>query len=343
LNGVAIQEISMINRSLSIRILVVVLAVSAAMANAAEPAAAAGAKDSVSMSINRTSLKTLPTQMLVERLIAMGHQVKLVVIANTSAEIRAGAANSVDITSASMTAQLPAMDAGLDRKVFLSRYTNPFVLIAEKDIKGCDGLNGKTLTVATATDISGVLAREWLAAKCPSVKTSIQSVPNGKDRLSALIQGAANASVLDLEDATTAMHKAPGKYAILADLAKEYPIVGGAYSALPKWLEEHKAFVHDFIAADLDVQAAIYANPAAFKERAKKLLSAEEPEVVSDAVDLYLADKIFPADGDLATDRVQQTIEFSAPAGGFKHVRGPDDVVDRRYLDAVLAARRKPK
>jgi hypothetical protein len=73
------------------------------------------------------------------------------------------------------------------------------------------------------------------------------------------------------------------------------------------------------------------------------LLSAEEPEVVSDAVDLYLADKIFPADGDLASDRVQQTIQFSAPAGGFKHVRGPDDVVDRRYLDAVLVARRKPK
>jgi hypothetical protein len=110
----------MINRSLS-RLALAVLTVAAATVNAAEPPAAAGAKDSVSMSINRASLKTLPTQMLVERLIAMGHQVKLVVIANTSAEIRAGATNSVDITSASMTAQLPAIDAGLDRKVFHSR------------------------------------------------------------------------------------------------------------------------------------------------------------------------------------------------------------------------------
>lgn len=333
----------MIYRSLSTLGFAIALAMVAVTPVNAADAPAPGAGDSVSMSINRASLKTLPTQMLVERLNAMGHQVKLVVIANTSAEIRAGAANSVDITSASMTAQLPAMDAGLDRKVFISRYTNPFVLIAEKDIKTCEGLNGKTLTVATATDISGVLAREWLAAKCPSTKPHVQSVPNGKDRLSALIQGAANASVLDLEDATTAMHKAPGKYAILADLAKEYPIVGGAYSASPKWLESHKAFVRDFIAADLEIQQQIYKDPASFKARAKKFLSAEDPEVVSDAVDMYLGEKIFPADGDLAPERVQQTITFSAPAGGFKRIQGPADVVDRRYLDEVLAAHGKPK
>jgi ABC-type nitrate/sulfonate/bicarbonate transport system substrate-binding protein len=307
------------------------------------PAPAGSSKDSVTISINRASLKTLPTQMVVDRLNTMGYQVKLVVIANTSAEIRAGATNSVDITSASMTAQLPAMDAGLDRKVFLSRYKNPFVLIAEKGINACAGLDGKTLTVATATDITGVLAREWLAAKCPSVKPNIQSVPNGKDRLSALIQGAANASVLDLEDATTAMHKAPDKYSILADLARDYPIVGGAYSATPAWLSSHQRFIRDFIAVNLDIQAQIYSNPAAFKSMATKYLSAEEPAVVADAVDQYLAEKIFPEDGDLAADRVQQTITFSAPAAGFKHIRTVGDVVDRQYLDAVLAARGKAK
>ena len=299
---------------------------------------AQGGKASVTMSINRPSLKTVPTQMVVDRLNAMGYQVKLVVIANTSAEIRAGATNSVDVISASMTAQLPAIDAGMDRKIFLSRYTNPFVLIAETAIKSCEDLNGKTLTVATATDISGVLAREWLAAKCASTKPNIQSVPNGKDRLSALIQGAANASVLDLEDATTVMHKAPGKYAIFVDLSREYPIVGGAYSASPSWLEANQTFVRDFIAVNLDVQRKIYSDPAAFKEVAKKVLSAVEPEVVSDAVDLYLRGKVFPADGDLAPAHVQQTIDFSAPKDGFKRVQKPADIVDRRYLEAALSA-----
>jgi ABC-type nitrate/sulfonate/bicarbonate transport system substrate-binding protein len=322
--------------------LAIVLGATASIVGAADAPAPAG-KDSVTMSINRASLKTLPTHMVVDRLNAMGYQVKLVVIANTSAEIRAGATNAVDVTSASMTAQLPAMDAGLGRKVFLSRYKNPFVLIAETDIKSCEGLNGKTVTVATATDISGVLAREWLEAKCPTTKPNVQSVPNGKDRLSALIQGAANASVLDLEDATSAMHKAPGKYAILANLANEYPLVGGAYSAAPEWLKAHEGFVRDFIAVSLEVQAQIYADPAAFKAKAQKFLSAEDPSVVSDAVDLYLRDKIFPEDGGLAAERVQQTIDFSAPTGGFKHVRAPADVVDRRFLDAVLASRVKSK
>jgi ABC-type phosphate/phosphonate transport system substrate-binding protein len=247
----------MMHASLSkfgLAIALAVVAIILNVARAADTRPADASDDTITISTNRASLKTLPTHMVVDRLNAMGYHVKLVVIANTSAEIRAGATNSVDIISASMTAQLPAMDAGLDRKAFLSRYKNPFVLIAEKDIKTCEGLNGKTLTVATATDISGVLAREWLEAKCPSVKPNIQSVPNGKDRLSALIQGAANASVLDLEDATTAMHKAPGKYSILENLARDYPIVGGAYSALPKWLEGHRKFVRDFIAADLDIQ-----------------------------------------------------------------------------------------
>lgn len=312
-------------------------------ARANDPPPPQPGKDSVSISINRASLKTLPTQMVVDRLNAMGHQVKLVVIANTSAEIRAGAQNQVDITSASMTAQLPAMDAGLDRKVFLSRYKNPFVLIAEANIKKCEDLEGKTLTVATATDISGTLTREWLAAKCPSVKPNIQSVPNGKDRVSALMQGAAHASALDLEDAATAINKLPGKYAILANFAKEYPIVGGAFSANPAWLQTHQAFVKDFINVSLDVQAQIYADPAAFKATAAKYLPAGEAAAVAEAATQYLADGIFPSDGGLAPDIVQQTIKLSAPAGGFKRISKPADVVDRQYLDAVLATRKQSK
>lgn len=307
------------------------------------PAPAASGKDSVSISINRASIKTLPTQMVVDRLNAMGHQVKLVVIANTSAEIRAGATNAVDITSASMTAQLPAMDAGLDRKVFLSRYKNPFILIAEADIKKCEDLEGKTLTVATATDISGTLAREWLAAKCPSVHPNVQAVPNGKDRLSALMQGAADASVLDLEDAATAMNKLPGKYWVLANMTKEYPIIGGAYSATPAWLKAHQAFVKDFIAVNLDVQAQIVADPAAFKAAAVKYLPAGDPAAVEEAAQQYLTERIFPIDGDLPPDVVQQTIRFSAPASGFKRISKPSDVVDRQYLDDVLATRKKAK
>ena len=101
--------------------------------------------------------------------------------------------------------------------------------------------------------------------------------------------------------------------------------------------------MRDFIAVSLEVQAQIYADPAAFKARAQKFLSAEDPTVVSDAVDVYLRDKIFPQDGGLAPERVQQTIDFSAPTGGFKHVRAPADVVDRSYLDAVLATRGKGK
>lgn len=284
-------------------------------------------------------LKTLPTYMTVEAVNELGYDLEIVNM-DSSAEMQAASSGAIDITSASMPTQLAALDAGLGNKVFLTRYLNPFVLVAKNEITTCDQLDGRPMAIHANHDITVILTERWMTEDCTEeISPNYQIVSGGNNRISALMQGATDSSSIDLEDAMRLLDQAPGRFHILSNFAEKYPIVGGAYSASPEFLEENEQFVKDFIEAHLDVWEKIAGDPDWFIEQALAAFPDKAPAPLTAAAEAYLEAGMYPTNGGLDMDRIEETVEFAEPEGGYGTIKGPDDVVDRGLLDEVLESR----
>jgi ABC-type nitrate/sulfonate/bicarbonate transport system substrate-binding protein len=283
------------------------------------------------------SVAFVPTAMTIERMNEMGYDIEVTEFPSTSTEIQAATEGAIDIASASAAATMTAIDAGLTNKFFMTRYINEFVLVSKQEFDTCESLDGQRVAIHAQTDITGLLTLNWFEQNCPDAEPNIQIIDGSENRLAALLQDQLEASPLDLQGWQQLEAERPGEFRILANFVEDFPVVAGVYSAPPEFLAGNEELIKDFIRTHLQVWDEIYEDPELLVNESKERLPEVDPELIPGIVDQYLELGILPREGDLEQDEVQFTIDFFSEAAGFQNVGDFADIVDRSYLDEVLA------
>lgn len=317
----------------------------AASEGAGSPAAESAAPDeseepersgSARIGIGGWSIAYVPTAIVIDRMNELGYEIEAIETSGTSAQMQAATQGELDITSVSAAATMTAIDAGLDSKFFLTRNLNEFVLVARSEFDSCESLSDQRVAIHAQTDITGLLTLNWFEDNCPDATPNVQIVEGSENRLAGLLQDQLDASPVDIGDSIQLERERPGDFTVLAAFVEQFPVLQGVYAASPTWLAENEQLVKDFIRLHIEVWEEFYADPTSILPKAEEILPEIDPEVLALLAEEYAAQEIFPADGDLAEEQTQYTIDFFSEAGEFQNVGGFDDIADRSYLDGVL-------
>lgn len=290
----------------------------------------------MSVAVTRHSLKTAGGMAAFDVLRSWGYEVNVVEFIDTATQVQAAVEGSVNINMSSVSSQLAAMDAGWDSKFFLTQYMNPFTLAARTEIAECGDVDGRNVGLHSETDISAALTLPWLEENCPEATPNVIVVPGSPARATGLREGQLDVALLDMQDAQLLMNESPEEYHILADFPTLYPIIGGAYSASPDFLSENAEMVADFVRAHLEVYQEIPDDNERLVEVVERYMPALDPTLIPDATAEFSAAGIWPADGGLSEEAVNETIEFTRQLLELTTIEGYDDVVDPTPLETAL-------
>ncbi|MEQ9811880.1 MAG: ABC transporter substrate-binding protein [Azospirillaceae bacterium] len=280
----------------------------------------------------------LPTAIAIERLNEMGHDIEIVELGGNSNQLQAAASGAIDITVLAQV--MDAIDQGFDSRMFMAANTNEFLMVGRAELEGCDSLAGQDVAIHSVSSFVGQLTLQWMEAECPDVEANILVIEGSENRLAALLAGQIDASPVDLQDWALLQRERPGEFAVTEDFTESVPILRAAFAAQQSFIAENPDLIRDWISVHLDVYQEIYENPQLLIDKGEELLGEIDPEVLPDIVNAFIEARIWPTDGDLSDESVQQTIDFFNNDGEpYATIESPDDVVDRTLLDEVLANR----
>lgn len=284
------------------------------------------------------SVGYLPTAIAIDRLNEMGHTITAVELGGNSNQLQAAATGDVDITALAQI--MDAIDQGLDFRFFQAANSNEFLMVSRAEYPDCASLDGKLVGIQSVSSFVGQLAIQWFAAECPNAKPNLTVIEGSENRLAALLANQLDASPVDLQDWTMLDRAKPGAFVVSGDYTKTMPILRAAFAASRSFIAENPELVRDWVKVHLDVYAEIYDNPQVLVDKGKELLGEIDPEVLPAIVGAFVEAGVWPVDGDLSAESVDQTIAFFNNDGeAFETIKSAADVVDRTALDEVLAAR----
>lgn len=277
----------------------------------------------------------LPTAIAIDRLNEMGYTITAVELGSNSNQIQAAVQGDVDISALAQV--MNAMDEGWAGRFFMGANTNEFIMAAKAEYTDCASLDGARVAIHSESSFVGQIALQWFQQDCPDANPEIMIIEGSENRLAALLEDQIEASPIDLQDWVLLNNERPDTYVIVENLVERFPILRAAFSADPAWMAENEELVKDWIRVHLDVYAEIYADPSILVAKAAQLLPQIDPALLPTIVQTFVEYAIWPVDGDLSAESVQQTIDFFAAGAPFANITSADQVVDRTYLDAVLA------
>lgn len=317
--------------------LATVVLAAAACTDSGDPEPSGGGT-SASFGFSGWSVGYLPTAIAIDRLADQGFQIEPVELGGNPNQLQAAAQGEIDITA--IAQQMDAVDQGVPLRFFLGGNSNEFVMVSRADLPTCESLAGRTVGIQSESSFVGQLAIQWQAQTCPTAEPEFTVIEGSENRLAALLQGQLDASPLDLQDWTLLEAERPGEFAITEDFTETHPILRAVFGASPDWLTDHEQLATAWIETHLDVYQEIYADPAILEQAATELLPELDPAAVPDIVAAFVEAQVWPADGGLQDADVQATIDFfNADGEAYQNISSPADIVDRSYLDAVLAQR----
>jgi ABC-type nitrate/sulfonate/bicarbonate transport system substrate-binding protein len=280
----------------------------------------------------------LPTAIAIDRLNELGHEIEVVELGGNPNQLQAAATGAIDITVLAQV--MDAIDQGFDSRMFMAANTNEFLMVGRAGIESCEDLAGKDVAIHSVGSFVGQLAIQWMAADCPEIDANMTVIEGSENRLAALLADQIDASPVDLQDWTLLQQAAPGKFTVVEDFTKSVPILRAAFGAQQSFIKENPELIRDWISVHLDVYEEIYENPTLLVEKGKELLGEINPEVLPNIVDTFLTARVWPTDGGLSEESVQETIDFFNNDGEpYANITSPKDVIDRTILDEVLSSR----
>jgi ABC-type nitrate/sulfonate/bicarbonate transport system substrate-binding protein len=162
-------------------------------------------------------------------------------------------------------------------------------------------------------------------------------VINGStNRVAALQAGELDTARLEIVDWLQLERQVPGKFSVLIDFGKEFPLVQfSSFTVRRAWAEQNPEAVKDFIRALLTAHRRVAGNPQLFSEQIVKYLSLP-PADATIAADAYLKLGVWDVSGGLTDTSIDYMIDFLTTAGSLPGGVKPNDVADLPYLNAVL-------
>lgn len=343
-------------RSLGIRHVGVALATAALVVGCSSPAASEPATDSpgqqtgtpsatdeptrsgsARFGFSNWSMAYAPTAIAIDRLNEMGYDIEAIELGGNANQLQAATAGDIDITG--LFQMIDAIESGFETRFFMGAISNEFIMVGKAGLDSCESLDGQRVGIQSEASFVGQLALQWFERECPDAAPEILVIEGSENRVGALLQDQLDASPVSLEDFALLENEAPGEFVITENFVESFPILRAAFAAPPEWIAENEQLVKDWIAVHLDVYEEIYADSSVLVAKAEELLPQMDAELIPEVAQLYLDSEIWYRDGDLTDESVQESIDFFDVTANYQQVTAPDEVIDRTYLDEVLADR----
>ena len=267
----------------------------------------------------------------------MGYEIEAIELGGNANQLQAATAGEIDITG--LFQMIDAVEEGFDTRFFMGAISNEFIMVGKAGLDSCEALDGQRVGIQSEASFVGQLALQWFEQECPEAQPEILVIEGSENRVAALLQDQLDASPVSLEDYALLESESPGDFVITENFVESFPILRAAFAAPPDWIAENEQLVKDWISVHLDVYEEIYTDSAILLEKAEELLPQVDPELLPEIAQLYLDNEIWYRDGDLTDESVQESIDFFDVTANYETVTGPDVIVDRTYLDEVLADR----
>jgi NitT/TauT family transport system substrate-binding protein len=253
--------------------------------------------------------------------------------------LRGAEAGSADIAAVPTPTLINAVGSGSDVKGFYTYSPGIEVaLVAQEDINSCEDLRGKRLAIDEVGGFADALFTQYYTS-CGLTKEDVEyvSFPGAED--DALVNEQADVGLLHIDEALAILEEFPD--APLKNLVNLWEVVPdwhyAGYAAPQEIIDRKRDALVKFVAAN--IAAKDFMSDPANKE--KVLDVAEEQtglsrDVLSETLDLFLEDEIYPDDNGYPQQMVDFTAEQQVAVGNVDEAPAYDQLVDPSIYEDAL-------
>jgi ABC-type nitrate/sulfonate/bicarbonate transport system substrate-binding protein len=279
----------------------------------------------------------LPTLVAQRRLASEGYTIELKGFAQAELAVEAMARGDADVSFGAMATYWAAAMRGAPVVTVMEQSTTRHVIVARRAIESCRDFQDKTVAVNSLGATGGNLFRAYVAEECPGTEARMLVMPRPSNRAAALLAGGIDAAVVLREHAIRLARQSDGALAAVEDLAERWPDVAtnGMFVNRAFARRDPRA-VEAFIRVSLEVVREIGTDPIRLAEAARREFG-DEPHLASIAQAYARAHAWDPAGG-LTRGRVDATVEFLERTKSLTAAIDPAVVVDRSFLERVVAS-----
>jgi ABC-type nitrate/sulfonate/bicarbonate transport system substrate-binding protein len=277
----------------------------------------------------------VPWLVAVDSLKEQGYTIREMSFASTELGATAMAQGALDIGSFSNQVAWAAIGKGAPIVTVVDKCANEHMVITRKDIETCAQLEGKAVAVPGVSTVSGTMVAAHVEDHCPEARPQILIISGGSNRRAALLTGAVDAAVQDIDDQIKLEREQPGQFHALVVFAKEFPGLHiQSYAARRGFAEENPEMLKDVIRALLTARRQLQ-DPEALREAIIHYLDMDHDKA-EEAANQYLAREIWDVGGSYSRETVQDTLSFLQQQGTIPLELTAEDIADLSYYSAVL-------
>ena len=285
--------------------------------------------------IANSDVRDIPLAMAADDLRNQGYRVEITPMMSGALMADALSRGDAELASFNNETLWAAIGKGLRAKTIVQRLSFPNLVVTRQSVS-CRAMNGRPLAIGSQTGLNPRLVSRYFESRCPGTEPQVLVIPDSAARTAALVGGTVDAALLPLEEFLKLQKAAPGTYATLVDLTKEFPqLQVNAVQARGDWLEQHPREVREVIRALLLVHRRIIANRRLLYTRTLEQLKTDKAETTS-VIDALIAAGAWDPNGALTNDNVQYTLTFLQETGAVPKGLRVEDVADLAPLNDVL-------
>jgi NitT/TauT family transport system substrate-binding protein len=268
----------------------------------------------------------------IETLEAEGYEIETPEVAEPELLVEGIINGEFQFSSETTTAALLGAQLGGDIKVIADLTLNSWTLYGTSDITECADLDGKRLAIHSEAGVSTAMVRNYIEAECPDASPDYLVIAGSPNRYAALLAGEIDASPLELSDAIALENEAGDRFNQLTNFAESLPTVHPTtVYGNGEFMSQNPEATEALLVALLEQNRRIAEDPAYLQELIDKHLG-DVPDV-EEVAERYAP--LFPTDGGLDEQAVEDTIEFGVDAQVIEEGLTVEQAADLSYLEAA--------
>jgi ABC-type nitrate/sulfonate/bicarbonate transport system substrate-binding protein len=263
-------------------------------------------------------LGSAPLLASIDSMNGAGYTISVSTVESADIVIQGVASGQFQLGVGGIDSLLTAVEKGAKVQMVVSRNENEWTLYARAaTVRRCADLARKFVALPSEGSASAAMAIRYVATFCPGTKPSYVIVGGANKRVTAMLDGAIDAGLLELSDAITIETQAPNRFAVLASFATDLPkLQTTGIFVNTDWAKQNAATVVAVIKAVLTEYRRIAGNADLLRAHAETYVKdAIDPRTVGAAARKYIDLNMFPVDGAFTADKLQYTADFFGPKG----------------------------
>jgi ABC-type nitrate/sulfonate/bicarbonate transport system substrate-binding protein len=241
-----------------------------------------------------------------------------------------------DVAIGSMALAWAATSRGAPLVTVMELARSRHVVAAVPSVRTCRDLDGRRVVVNSLGSTGAELFAAYHREACPEARPHVMVMQGNQNRSAALLTGTIDAAVILRDDAMALERRAPGRTVVVEDFGTRWPLVMSiGVVARRSFASEDPAAVRDYLRACLSSVRTLTADASHLAAAAKDVLGGDQD--YSRVAEAYLKTRAWDPDGGLTSDAVRETRRFLVRSETLGKDADESVLVDRSFLDAVLA------